>query len=393
MEKAGYSIEGQAAGLLFHHKWILPALGPRPTIYGEPVRKRDYMYDDRSPLEMSWSWDDPIAKPNSKPKIRYSATGHEPDAEMETWPVRAGPLFVNKLRPSFPGTDWTVVERLQAAWDKDAAGIESVAGTTTLSTKTDFLLGFELDEMNVNMKGYLRPPKTLTRRDGSLNAIASAVRSLETDGRTYPALDILSKFFKSDPTGKTLTVIDEPALAVDCVDAQYSRLKLYCWSRETSFEYVMKVLTLGEENSPLTPLLLAELFPLWKSVFGCPDDFSVTDTLTELPGEPPGVLYNFEFRPGSRSISPKLYIPAKHYGVSDGCVAYGLTNYLRHRGRGKYVGAYLDLMQSMSQYKSLGSTRGMQTYIQVGFTKGPSLSLTSYISPQIYHKGHWVEEN
>ena len=394
MEKAGYSVESQAAGLLFYYKWIVPALGPRPTIHGDPVGRRDFMTDDLSPIEMSWSWDDSSIDPNSKPKIRYAIEpiGFESESQNDMSNIHASQKLINNLKSSIPGINWTWLERLQKAFKTEA--IESEQGTSPASLRkrsANSFLGFETNEMNVDIKGYLRVPEALSAQNDPLSSIFQAVRSLETNGVTFPALDRLGEFLKSDPVGSSLEVLDVPGLAVDCVDPQIARLKIYVRSKDTRFETVMKVLNLGDQDTQLTPLLLSELFPLWKNVFGCSEDFSTSDRLTELHDECAGVLYNFEFKSGSPSVSPKLYIPVKYYGVSDGCAAYGLTNYLRQRGRSRYTGAYLDLIQSMCYYKSLGSTQGLQTYIQCGFKKG-SLSLTSYISPQIYHKDKWHHE-
>ena len=395
MEKANYSVESQAAGLLFFYKYIVPALGPRPTIFGEPVGPRDFMTDDLSPIEMSWSWDDPALNPNSKPKVRYAieAIGADEDSDMEVSNINAGQKIINNIRKSIPGVDWTWLDHLQNTFNTEAIGDEKITSPEKLKQNyANTFLGFETNELNVGVKGYLRIPEALTMRNDTLTSIFQAVRKLETDKLTFPALDRLWDFLKTDPVGTALEVLDVPGIAVDCVDTQVSRLKIYVRSKDTRFETIMKVLNLGQENTQLTPLLLGELFPLWKNVFGCSEDFSISDALAELYDENAGVLYNFEFRAGSPAVNPKLYIPVKYYGVSDGCAAYGLTNYLRQRGRGKYAAAYLDLIQSMNYYKSLGATQGLQTYIQIGFKKG-TMTLTSYLSPQIYHEGKWRSES
>lgn len=79
-----------------------------------------------------------------------------------------------------------------------------------------------------------------------------------------------------------------------------------------------------------------------------------------------------------------MYLPVRHYGLSDLAIAEGLNTYLEGRGRGALAYSYLSAMRGIARSDALESRCGVQTYLGCSFV-GAELKLTSYIAPEVYN--------
>lgn len=136
---------------------------------------------------------------------------------------------------------------------------------------------------------------------------------------------------------------------------------------------------------------LAEFRELWRLTLQLPQDFSTTAELAHKDHQTSGMCYYFDIGPGAALPDIKFYIPVRHYSQSDLQIARGLSEFLLARGRGSFVEGYIHVLEALGSHSSLSSSCGIQTYISVSFgTDG--LSMTSYLSPEVYQKGWKVRE-
>ena len=393
--QAGYGTNAQYDGLLFHYHAIAPALGPPPTVDGDPAIWESFMTDDFSPMEFSWSWN--TGGPKSKPKIRYTveAIGAKAGSAVDPY-NRAGSLeLIAKLQSIMPNLDWQCFDHLLYESQPHLNNPAHPHITPPGSNRSSMFLGFEFQENGIGVKTYLAPTKATLTGQTPLQVITESIRSLERIANiTFPAYDKILNFLTHDHEGSSLEVL---GIAPDCVDPGTARLKLYVRSHCTSFDSVRHVMRMGicpavsSQIDDDTGDVMTDLFDLWRSILACPADSTSTEQLPQVDHPTAGILYNFEIRPGMADAEPKLYIPVKHYGTNDSTIAEGLVGWLREKGRGEWCTAYLSMLEGLvCNCRDLGEGRGVQTYVQCGIMGG-KIALTSYLAPEIYRRTKWTE--
>ena len=387
LKEAGYSCKGQFEGMLFHYHVILSALGPRPTYEGKPGGWKSFMTDDFSPMELSWSWDGGV--PNSKPRIRYSveAIGIGAGSADDPFNQAATLESIKQLYAVSPSSDWQWFDRLSNAFQPPKIWTSTNAQCMPSGSNiSSMFLGFEFQESGVGAKAYLAPTKAVFTGQSALEVISQGVHSLENETTRFPAYDRILEFLNEDPEGSSLEVL---GIALDCVDPKKARLKLYLRSTDTSFNSVHNIMRMGGRKSTQSDDAMTDLCSLWQSVLRYDDKFSTTEQLRPNEHQTSGILYNFEIRVGATTADPKVYIPVKHYGTNDHDIALALVDFLKAHDRDRFALPYLRTLESFCVHRSLKDSRGLQTYIQCGL-QNDSISLTSYLSPEIYHTAKWV---
>ena len=385
LSKAGYDAHAQVSGLLFHQRMIVPSLGHRPSTQGAPYKWRSFMTDDFSPLEYSWSWD-----AEGYPKIRYSIEAIGPDAGTAVDPFNRAQTMrlVNQLCVALPETNWEWFYHFADAFreDKDLR-FRDIGQENKSSSRSSVFLAFEFDRMNVAVKAYFIPVKSIQTGESPLAIVTKALEGLNYPGGGVTAHKVLHHFMLQNALGTSLQIV---MLAIDCVEPCRSRLKYYVRSPYTSFSSVRTIMTLDNQlHGVKAQNGLETLRKLWQLVFGLEDDFALDENLASKRHETAGVLYNFDIRPGISSPEPKIYLPVRHYGRSDLHIAQGIAEFLRQRGQQQFVTNYLTMLESISVHRALDSDCGLQTYISCAIKEG-QLLLASYIAPEIYHPARWT---
>ena len=380
--EAGYDLHGQYEGLLFYYRFIVCGLGPRPTLQGQPKFWKSFMTDDFSPIEYSWKWGHGTASP----EIRYSIEAIGPSAGT------AGDAFnqamtmelVRKIQPAFPEADWQWFHQLSKQFyvssTTDDAGKDL---EKSQSHQSSFFMAFELRRGGVDIKAYFIPINYLRTERPLFKHFFHVLKSLEQPHLKFPALEILADFMTTHPTGSLLKAF---CVAVDCVKPSMSRLKIYARSLQTSFDTVRTIMAIGDPHVSLQlEDGLRELRLLWNLVLGLDDEFPSAQELPLKEHQTSGILFNFDVRAGIARPEAKIYIPVRHYGRNDQAVAQGLESYLISRGHGGFVQNYMRMLQGLCTHRTLDSSPGLQTYISCSIKNG-SLSITSYLGPEIYHE-------
>lgn len=149
--------------------------------------------------------------------------------------------------------------------------------------------------------------------------------------------------FCSDPVNRGL---EFEMLAIDLVDPPWSRLKIYFRCRETTFDSVARIMTLGGRSEDETVSRgLEDMRRLWKALFDA--HTSPNRPLHDKQHRTAGILYNVEFRLGSMLPRTKAYLPVRHYAASDEAIIRGLGSYLTCCQRADYLACYVRAMTAL----------------------------------------------
>lgn len=384
LREADYDIHNQYGSLMFLYCQVIEFLGPRPTVSGSPFW-RSFMNEDFSPIEYSWTWN----TPNEPPKIRFSieAIGSNAGTKMDLFNQDGTKDLVRRLQSTLPDTDWTLFNHFRDGFcGREIGGSECAeASKQRLGHSSSTFITFEMGNKKVDLKAYFVPIKALKTGKSKLSVLSETIRGLERPDYRLTAYDYLFDFLASHKDGCSLDIV---AAAVDCVVPSKSRLKIYVRSSKTSFDSVQATISLGGRIQPFTQKTLQDLQELWKLTLGLEKDFSSASELRENTCQTAGILYNFNVKVGSQQPEPKVYIPVKHYSPNDRSALRGLTTYLNTNGYGRFTEGYKRALESICRHRSLDSESGLQTYLACAVKEG-RLVLTSYISPEVYHKARW----
>ena len=362
--EAGYSISDQLHHLAFHFNFIIEAFGPRPSQDGYPQTWNSFMTDDFSPIEFSWCWD------GLKPKVRYSIEAISNTSGTAKDPYNREPALrlITRLKKSFTNIDWTILEECLDLFDlsdKRASFCRNSSSSTTLGLAFEFGIDGRLEA-----KAYLAPPKPPMLHS---NVYSNVVKFAEnTRYRSLDSARALFDYSSSTTTGRSLALI---GLALDCIKPEHSRIKVYARSKKATIEAAKEILTLG---SLLTPEYLDNVENLWRCLF----EKNVSSFCKDH--ETVGLLYLFDISTAKAPPSAKIYFPIRHYSRTDQDACQGLGNFLKSIGHNtSWLGSYNRVVQSFE--RSRGFSLGSQTYVSLGHKHG-KVSLTSYLSPQIYRQ-------
>ncbi|KAL6720922.1 hypothetical protein ACLMJK_000021 [Lecanora helva] len=386
MEQAGYSIHDQYACLLFYRSKIIPALGEQPLPNGTPRRWPSYTTDDFSPIEYSWSWDGA----GHSPRIRFAIEPIGPRTGTVEDPFNKSKS--EDLMATLCGTSTALdLELFHHFWryllasSDDTELIDERASPN--SHRSSIFIACELGGNRLKVKAYFMPmlrSLEINQSRAQVTVRAITTLSLQNTETRYPALDTLVDFLETDPIGSQTEI---EMISVDCEDPKVARIKIYLRHPQTSWEAICKVMTLNGRID-VSSENLQELWQFWRSVLSLKDNVSTSTELPKVEHSTAGIFYCFLAGAGDVALTPKLYVPAKHYGQNDQAIVNGLARYFQDRGQDHYIDNYRKVLTQISHHRALESQRGLHTYIACRFkTKG--LSVTSYISPEIYHPARW----
>ena len=379
MDEVGYKQEVHDDGLSFFVRHVAPYLGPCP-IKGVPGRWKSFVTDDFSPFEYSWSWE-------SSPKIRYvfepvgAKSGTRADVFNRMRPLECA----DELRSAIHGSDWRSFQLFANSFYEPGSDACFTRGTDESdSSPSSIFLAIEIDNEKTMAKSYLIPVRAEQTQQTRLSVLTEGIDQYPVK---LPAYKLLEEYIRQRQAISPFHII---GIAVDCVDPLASKLKIYLRCQETSFDSVCSILSFGGRIKAWNSKVIGELWELWQLVLSLPSNHHSTDeVLDKGPHETSGIMYNFDVQPNNDLPTSKLYIPVKHYGKNDRMVAQGLVTFLRRRGRTEHTGEFLRALERLCSYRRLEDSCGIQTYISCAVKNG-RLTLTSYMSPEIHHRGRWL---
>lgn len=330
MEMAGYTLQSQRMHMDFFTCNVAPALGSHPAVYPSSQGWRSFMADDYSPIELRWSW----SQTNAIPTIRYSIEpiGKWAGLYGDYFNTRTSVELVHKFQRSYHGVNLAWYEHF---FRELVVSREEDFGRKLFDEndyKSQIFLGFDLKMQKSMLKVYFLPAfKAAATGESKLTIVERAISALPYGGHSLSnAFSHVSQYVHSfQPAHRPEVEI----LAIDSADPLFSRLKIYFRSRETSFDSVISMMTLGGRLKQVSKNGLARLEELWRLLLMLDYNVPTSEPLRHNDHRTAGILYYFELRIGHPFPKPKLYIPVKHYGMNDFEVARGLSTYLTSKGK------------------------------------------------------------
>ena len=399
LQEANYGVSAQSNALSFYNDVIVPCLGPAPSSEGLPHHFRSYCLDDYSPIEYSWCWDGLTGGDGARaPKIRFAfeAIGERAGTKEDPWNQEMTAEFVRTLKQKFKGhLDWRLFEYF---WNTLLPKGESVRHEIERLAQPDShrsslfvaceMAGDEgeLHEKSTAVKAYFMPMlRALQEGRSRTELLNDAIKDLSRTFHNlhFPALSTLIDYMTRPDTPN----FEVEMLAVDCIELHQSRVKIYIRSLSTAWDIVSSVLTLnGRVSLPRSGL--DNLRRLWKLVLSL-DDYPDSHDLPLCSHSTGGSFFCFYAKASQALPSPKLYIPIKHYARSDFAAAKGLEAFLRTQDEASYTQRFWEVLKTIATHRCLDEGNGVQTYLSAQVRLDGSLSLTSYLGPEIYHKARW----
>ena len=378
LQKSGYSLDAQCQHLLFYYRCVVTELGAGPNAQGLPIQWSSFMTDNFGPIELSWEW----GCGGTTPTVRFSIEPIGPQAGTPADPINqyATHRLVRQYQPLLTNCDLSLFNH----FSKELLSYNYSSGELDAQGhKSRTFVAFELGKDGIMLKAYFIPTfRAAELKQSTWKTVVQSIEDLPNySPSSYSGLTTIQKYLSTSRQGPGIAA---ELFAVDCVEATQSRLKIYVRSRETSFDSVRDVMTLGGAlNDSKTARGIKELESLWRRVLAIPQDFPTSEELPQRDHRTAGILYYFDVKQGNPTPGVKVYIPVRHYGSNDMAVAEGLAQYLEKRGQGQFARRYLEALKSMTPDSLLRSRLGIQTYIGCSIVKG-ELKLISYVAPTAY---------
>ncbi|KAK6951539.1 hypothetical protein Daesc_006060 [Daldinia eschscholtzii] len=317
LEKAGYSSHAQYDILRFV-RGITPSLGAAYI----PGRQRwkSFMTDDHNPIELSWDW----RTSGKSPKIRFSIepVGVHAGTHLDPNNQYAASRLLESMLQLLPATnmEWLAHFRQRLSG-------EDVKGSVEGHQSKEFY-AFDLGEEGIISKAYFFPGfKAIATRRSNLDVISDTIET--APGCSPEKLQAL-RIFRDYACDLSSPQLEMDMLAIDLVDPKESRFKIYFRIRDTSFASVRDAMTLGNRiRTPDMERGLEDLRSVYHALLGRGTGEDADDV--QLPAKDhrtAGILYNVEFKYGSKSPKVKAYLPVRHYARSEEAVMSAVDAYL-----------------------------------------------------------------
>ncbi|KAI0817138.1 tryptophan dimethylallyltransferase-domain-containing protein [Xylaria sp. FL0064] len=403
LHSAGYSPSAQRRNLDFFKRVVVSNLGIFPAASEDQKASwQSFMTDDGTPLELSWDW----GTGASRPIIRYSIEPVGLQAGMPldphnslTWPVLQDVLsrilpnmkvetfhyfrdFFDSRREETPSSISSIFSRCFRSSLRSSPESEPRSFRNVQDHKSLIFYAFDLTDTGTTVKVYFFPKyRAVSTGTPSLEVLLQGIK-----GAPYCSADnlyALSVFsdFSNDISSNEL---EYEMLAIDLIDPLQSRFKIYFRTRETSFDSLSRIVTLGGRVKNMNMAKgLDDLHRLWNAIFGVntPSDHP----LKEVNHRTAGILFNVGFRLGDRYPVAKVYLPVRHYSSSDDNVIKGLDEYFSSHQRSSYMRAYSRALIKLFGSERLRSQAGVQTYVGCTIRPDGALRVVSYFKPPLSH--------
>ncbi|KAK2780172.1 dimethylallyl tryptophan synthase [Colletotrichum kahawae] len=396
MAMAGYDDRAQAIHRGFFGAAVSDSLGPYPSV--KSPHWESFMTDDHTPVELSWAWSDE----QSTPTVRYSVEpiGWTAGSAIDPSNGQAAVSLLNGTRSYAQGLDmsWhrhflqstalcsnhaTQMSRNKYQ-DYDVDGAVSSSQTFT---------AFDLeDDGNATVKSYFIPTvKAFSLGMSSLDLVEQAVQSLPPPGPECSSTTLVDQFSLLKDFILCHAPTEQPVVeivAIDCVNPADSRVKIYIRSKNTTFDSMTDVMSLGGRLPFLTDTVLSSLKELWVAVFGsgAEDDVgALSKPLPTIHHRTSGILYYLELKADAPFPKSKVYLPVRHYARDDEQIARGLSGFLERRGKSLANGVpYYEGVKRLCKHRRLEDGLGFHTYITCAVKNG-SVAVSTYLNPELYH--------
>lgn len=321
LDRAGYTTAGQYESLKFFRA-ITPILGPA-FVRGEMCWK-SFMTDDHNPVELSWDW----RLAGQSPKVRFSIEpiGREAGTHLDSLNESASSELQKIMVQMLPQARLEVLSYFQQqlrVYKRELLDYDHL---------TQEFYAFDLDEGGIMGKAYFFPQNQAraTGKDSFdviLNVLKVAPLSAPDD---IHALRVFQEYV--DDVASPALEMD--MLAIDLVEPEKSRFKIYFRIRDTRFSSIQETMTLrGRITTPGITEGLKHLRILYHALQENDDCHNTPDTAIHMNDHhrTAGILYYVEFRYGAKQPKVKAYLPVRHFAQSEEAIIAAI-----HKQLGRY---------------------------------------------------------
>ncbi|KAF3799458.1 4-O-dimethylallyl-L-tyrosine synthase [Colletotrichum gloeosporioides] len=203
----------------------------------------------------------------------------------------------------------------------------SYAQGLDLSWGRHFLQNYDIDEGVSSSQTFSAFD---LENDGSTTVKSYFIPTVKASSLGISNLDLLAQRCHA-PTEQPAVEI----VAIDCVNAADSRVKVYIRSKNTTFGSMMDVVSLCGRLPFLTDTVMSSLKELWVAVFGSgaeDDAGALSRPLPTIHHRTSRIILP-RAEPDAPLPKPKVYLPDRHYAREDDQVARGSSGFLERRGK------------------------------------------------------------
>ncbi|RWA08746.1 hypothetical protein EKO27_g6370 [Xylaria grammica] len=339
-----YSQLDQLYYLRWFHKWVTPALGPRP-IDGKPHYGAWLTYDG-SCLEYSLNWKE--KKPGQT--VRFTIEPSSKDAGTAADPLKqlAAREFLTAMAKDVPGIDMKRFDLFHSEIcvpDDRANEVQiknPVGGPLTL-----VWVAFDLERGRIVAKAYFLPHmKAVLTGIPTKTIVFDAIRKCNGLGGSYDgSITALNDYLESFPLDKAPQVV---LLSNDCVaDSPACRNKVYVHASVGTLAHAKSMFHLGGRLSGETIAAgLRSVHDLWCHLFNLDSTDPDSENVVALAD---GRLFLcvYEMRPtkggdvsGGVDMEVKLHIPGWRLGKSDTEMSEMMRSWFRSHGDREFAARY-----------------------------------------------------
>lgn len=330
-----YTKENQLAHLLWYHRFIIPALGPRPRIGVKP-RFQPCPVFDGSACELSINWKE--LDPARTVRFTIEATGPEAGTAIDPFNQEETKILLRSMAKEVPDLDLKQFEHFANELFISSEAAETLIPKIPAGTPlSQVWVAFDLLRGKVLAKVYFMPIlKWIQTQTPTKTLVFDAARKCNGKYGSYDtSIALLDSYLESFPSGKGPSI---EMVAIDCVDSPNSRIKFYLRTAVNTLGKAKETYALGGRLSgEVIELGLKALSKLWPILFRLKGD-----DIENVEVFPKGSYcgYAIEAKSGSDVPDVKIHIPIRKSSGTDAQIRDSLATWFVYRGQDKFAAAY-----------------------------------------------------
>lgn len=336
-----YSEEDQITHLRWYHRFIIPALGPRP-IPGVKPKFQPCPVADGSACELSINWKE--LDPKKTVRFTIEAVGHNAGTSSDPFNQEETVHLLEHMSKEIPDLD---LDRFQVFASKlflPSDAVESLMLRVSPGIPlSQVWVAFDLLHGKVMAKVYFMPIlKMISTGIPTKTLVFEAAQACNGKYGSFDApIQLLDSYLNSFPPSEAPVV---EMVAIDCIDSPNSRIKIYLRTSVDTLAKAKWAYTLGGRLSgTLIEEGLQALGELW------PILFRIKSTEFENEKILPGGSYcgnAIEMKPGSREQEIKIHIPVGKLDGTDRQLCESLSAWFKVRGQSSFAKTYKTDLES-----------------------------------------------
>lgn len=330
-----YSEEDQLAHLRWYHRFIIPALGPRP-IPGRKAKFEPCPVFDGSACEHSINWRE--LDPARTVRFTIEATGFQAGTAADPFNQEETKHLLRKMAKEVPDLDLKQFELFVNELFLSNGTAETLMPKLPAGTPlSQVWVAFDLLRGKLMAKVYFMPILKWIHTDTPTKTLVfDAARKHDGKYGTYEAsIALLDSYLESFASGEGPAV---EMVAIDCIDSPNSRVKVYLRTGVNTLAKAKQIYSLGDRLSgEVIEAGIEKLGELWPILFRLEGD-DIENTEVFPSGSYCGCAV--EMKPGHAEPETKIHIPVRKIEGTDAQLCESLSTWFRRRGHGEFAAAY-----------------------------------------------------